>query len=148
MCGREVAVVSGREVALNTVPGTGGNRALTTTGVGRVGEEVAAAFLSERGYHVLARNKRTPFGEVDLLCSEGSCLVVVEVKARGSATHGEALEAIGQAKAKRLRLATAWWLGQQQEFRPASVRFDAVLVALDEHGHPSFVQHVKDLLGG
>ncbi len=48
--------------------------------IGRWGEEVAAAYLTERGYEVVARNTRTPYGEIDLVTRQGDVIVFVEVK--------------------------------------------------------------------
>lgn len=113
---------------------------------GRTGEQVAAAFLSERGYRVLAKNQRTPLGELDLVCRYRSGIVVVEVKARSADDYGTALEAIGPRKAARLRGAAMWWLSTRGMF-PCAVRFDAVLVRLDGQGLPCSLRHLKDVLG-
>jgi putative endonuclease len=113
---------------------------------GRTGEQVAATFLSDRGYRVLARNQRTPLGELDIVCRAASQIVVVEVKARSGEEFGTGLEAIGPRKARRLRAAAMWWLSEQG-LLPCSLRFDAVLVALDGFGLPRSLQHVKDILG-
>ena len=113
---------------------------------GRTGEQVAASFLTERGYRVLAKNQRTPLGELDLVCRNSSQIVVVEVKARSSDGYGSALEAIGPRKARRLRAAAIWWLSDRG-LLPCSVRFDAVVVALDGCGLPCSLEHVKDILG-
>jgi putative endonuclease len=113
---------------------------------GRVGEQMAASFLTGRGYRVLAKNQRTPLGELDLVCRDRSETVIVEVKSRSGVTYGSALEAIGPLKAKRLRSAAVWWLSSQGLF-PCPLRFDAVVVDLDGQGLPCCLQHVKDLLG-
>jgi putative endonuclease len=113
---------------------------------GRTGEQVAASFLEERGYRVLAKNQRTPLGELDLVCRTSSQVVVVEVKARSGDEYGSALEAIGPRKARRLRAAAMWWLSERA-LLPCSLRFDAVLVALDGFGLPCSLEHVKDILG-
>ena len=113
---------------------------------GRTGEQVAASFLSQRGYRVLAKNQRTPVGELDLVCVDGRDLVVVEVKARASNEYGSALESIGPRKGARLRGAALWWLSDQG-LLPCRVRFDAVVVDLDSQGLPRTVQHLKDVLG-
>ena len=113
---------------------------------GRTGEQVAASFLTERGYRVLAKNQRTPLGELDLVCRNSSQIVVVEVKARSSDGYGSALEAIGPRKARRLRAAAIWRLSDRG-LLPCSVRFDAVVVALDGCGLPCSLEHVKDILG-
>jgi putative endonuclease len=114
---------------------------------GRTGEQVAASFLSDRGYRVLAKNQRTPLGELDLVCRWSSQIVVVEVKARSGDQYGSGLEAIGPRKARRLRAAAMWWLSEQG-LLPCSLRFDAVVVGLDGCGLPRSLQHVKDILGG
>jgi putative endonuclease len=126
---------------------------------GRTGEQVAASFLSERGYRVLAKNQRTPLGELDLVCCTSAQsgtsarsgtpaqvqIVIVEVKARSGDEYGSGLEAIGPRKARRLRAAAMWWLSDRGML-PCSLRFDAVVVALDRHGLPRSLEHVKDIL--
>lgn len=67
--------------------------------LGGWGENLAAEFLAEKGYKVLERNARTPFGEIDIVaCQEGSSAgdrgrpapltVFVEVKTRATRTFG------------------------------------------------------------
>jgi putative endonuclease len=118
---------------------------------GRTGEQVAAFFLSDRGYRVLAKNQRTPFGELDLVCGAPAQsrapaqIVIVEVKARSGDEYGSGLEAIGPRKARRLRAGAMWWLSERG-LLPCSLRFDAVVVALDGHGLPRSLEHVKDIL--
>ena len=49
--------------------------------VGRLGEEVAAQFLERRGFKVLARNYRKPWGEIDIIAEKKGIVHFVEVKA-------------------------------------------------------------------
>lgn len=95
---------------------------------------------------MLAKNQRTPLGELDLVCRDRSEIVIVEVKSRSGGTYGSALEAIGLVKARRLRGAATWWLSSQGLF-PCAVRFDAVVVDLDNQGLPCCLQHVKNIIG-
>ena len=48
--------------------------------LGKWGEEAVAAYLTERGYPILARNARTPYGEIDIVTKDGDNTVFVEVK--------------------------------------------------------------------
>lgn len=48
--------------------------------IGKWGEEVAAEWLVQRGYEILARNVRTPYGEIDIAAQLGESIVFVEVK--------------------------------------------------------------------
>jgi putative endonuclease len=48
--------------------------------IGKWGEDAAAAHLAERGYEILARNARTPYGEIDIVARQGDVTIFVEVK--------------------------------------------------------------------
>ena len=48
--------------------------------VGNWGEETAAAYLRQRGYEILLRNARTPYGEIDIIARQGITTIFVEVK--------------------------------------------------------------------
>ena len=56
--------------------------------VGKWGEQAAADFLAERGYEIVARNLRTPYGEIDLIAQKDGFTIFVEVKARTSKVFG------------------------------------------------------------
>jgi putative endonuclease len=56
--------------------------------LGRWGEQIAADYLRNLGYTVLGTNLRTPFGEIDIVASQGKTLVFVEVKTRKSSALG------------------------------------------------------------
>ena len=94
----------------------------------------------------MAKNQRTPLGELDLVCRDGTGMVIVEVKARCNDEYGAGLEAIGPRKAARLRAAAMWWLADRG-LLPCAIRFDAVVVELDSQGLPCSLQHLRDVLG-
>jgi putative endonuclease len=48
--------------------------------VGKWGEETTVRFLSRHGYEILARNARTPYGEIDIIAKQGDVTIFVEVK--------------------------------------------------------------------
>ncbi|HBX69244.1 MAG TPA: YraN family protein [Chloroflexi bacterium] len=56
--------------------------------LGRWGETLAEDYLSRKGYSLLERNFRSPFGEIDLIVQKMQTLVFVEVKTRASETYG------------------------------------------------------------
>ncbi|OGG56646.1 hypothetical protein A3D71_04040 [Candidatus Kaiserbacteria bacterium RIFCSPHIGHO2_02_FULL_55_20] len=49
--------------------------------VGRLGEEIAAQFLERKGFKVVARNYRKPWGEIDIIAEKAGTVRFVEVKA-------------------------------------------------------------------
>ncbi|MBK9780899.1 MAG: YraN family protein [Anaerolineales bacterium] len=48
--------------------------------VGAWGEETAAAWLAGKGYEVIRRNVRTPYGEIDIIARKSNSTIFVEVK--------------------------------------------------------------------
>ncbi|HEX5840549.1 MAG TPA: YraN family protein [Anaerolineales bacterium] len=48
--------------------------------VGRWGEETATKYLQQHGHEIIARNARTPYGEIDIITRQGDITIFVEVK--------------------------------------------------------------------
>lgn len=77
--------------------------------LGDAGERLAERALRDRGWRIVARNARTRYGEIDLVCHDGRGFVFVEVKTRRASSFVPAVEAAGPRKIDRLtRLAEAW----------------------------------------
>lgn len=120
--------------------------ALSPVHKGRRAEEAAADYLRSREYEVIGRNVSTPVGEMDILCRDGSTLVVVEVKARSGREFGEPLDAVGLRKIGRLRAAVVWWTAHHGK-GPREIRFDVISVSLGRHGGLLSLAHLRDIDG-
>ena len=90
---------------------------------GRLAEAMAAWALRFRGYRIVGRNVRVAGREVDLVARRGGLLVICEVKARSSNSHGHPLEAVTAAKQVRLRRLATLFLRSQDEYFD-HLRFD------------------------
>ncbi len=55
--------------------------------VGHWGEETAAAYLRHCGYEIIARNARTPYGEIDIIAKQNGITIFVEVKTLSSSKN-------------------------------------------------------------
>ena len=115
-----------------------------TQGLGRHGEDLAAAHLVDSGLRLLARNWRCRHGEIDIVAADGATLVVCEVKTRTTTAYGTPAEAITSAKAARLRRLGAAWLSETGGGWDA-VRFDVVSVLRPRTGAAS-VEHLRGVL--
>ena len=82
--------------------------------LGQHGERIAARYLRLRLYRVLARNYRTPFGEIDLVCRRSGVLVFVEVKTRTSQHFGNPETAITMQKMSHLIKAAECYRRREQ----------------------------------
>jgi putative endonuclease len=94
---------------------------------GRRAEWLAAWWLRLKGYRILARDLRTPVGEIDLIARRGRVLALVEVKARPSLEEAAwALTRFQKARIERAALAV---LQRDPAYGTLDMRFDVVLVA-------------------
>ncbi len=93
---------------------------------GRWAERLAVALLWLKGYRLLGRNVRTPFGEIDLLARRGRVLAVIEVKARPDLATARA--AISPHQQARLLNAVAWLVSRRPDFKDLQPRCDALLI--------------------
>ena len=48
--------------------------------IGKWGEDAVALYLAERGYEIINRNARTPYGEIDIVAKQDDITIFVEVK--------------------------------------------------------------------
>lgn len=109
--------------------------------LGRYGEAIAARCLTDSGHRLIEVNWRCARGEIDIIAADGPTLVICEVKTRSSLAFGEPAEAIGEAKARRLRLLAAQWLAEHPGGWE-SIRFDVVSVLRRACG-PAQVRHLR-----
>jgi putative endonuclease len=82
--------------------------------IGAWGEQAAADYLLQHGYEVIARNVRTPYGEIDIVAKHGDVYILVEVKTRTSDKMGLPEEAITARKREHM-LATAEHYASENE---------------------------------
>ena len=90
-------------------------------------ESRATAFLMAKGYRILAKRFRTPYGEIDIVARRRNLLAFVEVKARASLD--EAAYAVTPRQQRRIIDAAQAWLMAHPEHANFDLRFDAVLIA-------------------
>jgi putative endonuclease len=93
---------------------------------GRMSEWLAAGLLLAKGYRILGRRVRTPYGEIDLIAVRGHRLAFVEVKRR--ATRLEAEAAITPRQAGRIARAAEFWVSRNRDYREHEQGLDVVLV--------------------
>ena len=109
--------------------------------VGRRGEELAAQYLVQRGWRVLARNYRAGPREIDIVAARDDVVAFVEVKTRTTSSGGTTLEPIRRLKRRAVVAAARRWIHENGR-RGCAYRFDAVGVELK--GGRVVIEHVPD----
>lgn len=109
--------------------------------LGRTWEAHAADFLDANGIRIIARGYRCRLGELDIIGTDGTALVVVEVRARSG--KGSAIDTIGYAKRRRLVNATRHFLMRNPEWFSRRVRFDVIAIDHIEGRRPE-IRWVKN----
>lgn len=82
----------------------------TAKAIGNEAEAAAADWLEARGYRVLERNWKTKFCEIDIVASDGTTLLFIEVKHRRGGGQGGGVAAITPTKLRQMRFAASLYL--------------------------------------
>ncbi|MDO5616244.1 MAG: YraN family protein [Cruoricaptor ignavus] len=108
---------------------------------GKLAEELAATFLEQKGYKILAKNYRYQKAEIDIIAEYEQKIIIVEVKARGIDALLEPYEAVNQRKIKLIVSAADAFLSQGNY--DAEVRFDIISVQRKKDNSLE-IQHLED----
>ena len=90
-------------------------------------ETRAAAYLMAKGYRILAKRFKTPYGEIDLVARKRNLIAFIEVKAR--ARLDDAAYALTPRQQARIIDAAQAWLMAHPEHAEFDLRFDTILIA-------------------
>lgn len=101
---------------------------------GAAAENLAARFLERAGLALLARNYRSPFGEIDLVMRQDETLVFVEVRYRSRSDYGTAAETVDWRKQSRLRATAEHFRRRDRRASKRPCRFDIVAVSPSTEG--------------
>jgi putative endonuclease len=93
---------------------------------GLAAEKLAATFLAERGLKLVTQNFHCRFGEIDLVMTEATTLVFIEVRLRSNARFGSAALSITPQKQQKLILTAQYYC--QQHAIQSPCRFDVILM--------------------
>lgn len=116
------------------------------TETGKWGEEIAAQYLTQKGYRIIHRNWRAERGDIDLICLDAGCLVFVEVKTGFSQKYGPPELRITPSKKRQLKKLAEIFLQQHENEEPGfeEARFDVVVI--DGYRNEYQIRHYKNAI--
>lgn len=119
--------------------------ASNTSRIGRLGEDLAARFLTKNGYRLVVANFKVPIGrnrrgaqvtgEIDLIALDADVLCFVEVKTRSSEDFASPLAAVNLRKQRQITRTARMY---RKIFGVQSIRhrFDVVSIVLQKDEKP------------
>jgi putative endonuclease len=113
--------------------------------LGALGERIAARWLRQHGWALLAWRWRSGHRDLDLVVRQGRLVAFVEVKARRGTAFGDPTEAVTWRKRRELVRSAQAWIDRCG--RPGDAyRFDVVGVLVTGRGPEARVRvrHVAD----
>ncbi len=110
--------------------------------LGKKGEAIAAKYLIQQGYQILARNYRYLKAEVDLIVQIDQTIVGVEVKTRSSRDFGNPQDFITKKQITNLVAALDHYV--QDMANPVEVRLD--IIAIISNNNSLDIEHIKDAI--
>lgn len=106
----------------------------TNTELGNIGENLTLDKYVSMGYRLVARNWRySKVGEIDLILSKQSTLVICEVKTRTSGFPEVPSRAVNKAKRQRIIKLAKIFVLQNSQFRNYNIRFDVSQIMINKN---------------
>lgn len=103
---------------------------------GKTGEDLAALYLENRGYHILERNWRSRRNEVDIIANKKEVLHFVEVKTRTSLDFALPESKVKRPKLQHLKEAAEVYLYLHPAWK--WIQFDILSIIKRDNGTTSY----------
>ncbi len=108
--------------------------------LGKLGEDLAVQYLTDKGYEILERNWHNIHKEVDIIAKDGQYLVIVEVKTRQNDEYGEPDLAVTKRKQRMLIAAANAYISRKE--LDMETRFDIISIVVKDSD--PVIKHIED----
>jgi putative endonuclease len=112
-----------------------------TQEIGQKGEDIAKAYLEEKGYEILDENWCFKKAQVDLIAYKDKIIVFVEVKTRSSTAFGEPEDFVNSTQQRSLQKAADEYLYIMNH--QGEIRFDIISILFNSAGNYT-LKHIED----
>ncbi len=118
----------------------------TRTEFGNWSENYVAQYIVAKGYEILDRNYRKPWGEIDLIAEKAGVLVFIEVKANKKEVTGfEPENRVSPEKLRRMNRAIQTYLAYKKYGPDQEWQMDIVSLTIDRDRGVAKIKHFKNI---
>lgn len=112
--------------------------------LGRLGERMAAEYLSRKGFKIIEMNFRNRCGELDIVAQEGETMVFVEVKTRMIGDRISPEDSMTPWKINFVKRSGLYYKSLHPEL-PELLRIDFVGIVLDDSYQKVRINYVRNI---
>lgn len=113
--------------------------------IGDYGEQLAAKYLTKKGYKIINKNLKLSYKEIDIIANFKGKIVFIEVKTRTSELLGKAEDSMSAKKLHHLKKAISMYVGNNKNIDPNNIRLDLVCVDINISSKIAKIKHFEDL---
>lgn len=107
---------------------------------GKRGEDIAAQYIIDKGYTILERNARSPYGEIDIIAYDNEYILFIEVKQRNNHAIDRPAAWVDQKKQNKILKTAYEWL--QQHHSNLQPSFDIIEVTTSTNN--TIINHIEN----
>ena len=110
---------------------------------GKTGEAIAAGFLKNKGYQLVARNYKKLGGEIDIIARNNEVIKLVEVKSKSSAAKFFPEQNLSKKKFENIVNTYKHFIFENPEYESLDPHIDVIIV---EVSNSPKVKHFENLI--
>lgn len=114
--------------------------------LGKVGENLTAKYLYQKGFKIIAKNFHACYGELDVVATNNNLILFVEVKTRKPASLTRPSEAVLISKIHKILKTAAVFLEKNSKLKVLQPRFDVAEVWIS--GNYSKLNYIENAFEG
>ncbi|MEK7506696.1 MAG: YraN family protein [Patescibacteria group bacterium] len=120
---------------------------MDTKELGFLAENIAARHLESKGYRVIERNFRKPWGEIDVIAAKDGALYFVEVKANRQEFIGDFNPEVrvNPEKLSKIIKTAALYMTQETSAPKAEWQVDIISVTFNQSTKKAKIKHFKNV---
>jgi putative endonuclease len=124
---------------------------MNNTEKGKIGEDIASAYLVRRGYTIIDRNFRLKCGELDIVAKKDRLLHFIEVKSvlrnsEGISEDWNPAQNVHRAKIIRMQKAIQIWLYRSGRGHETEFVVDVILVSVYMSKRTGRVEMIENVI--